>query len=241
MLEVDGEGLHFRQPARLRLAQPFMRDRGDVALQRLVQAVDDVVHPARLLEAMAVVVVERRLRAGEHLLHDVGHAKRFARRVGERHGRRLQRRLIEIERLCGIVRAGPGRQQAHQQLREPWQQADEERRHREVEGGVEIRGEPSRRRFERRQPLREDAEEGEGDRRADQPRREIAERQAELYRIAAGAFQHRVDGAADIGAEHHGERRLRAEQAGRGERHHRQHDGDARMRRPGQRRGERRG
>ena len=102
----------------------------------------------------------------------------------------------------------------------------------EVEGGVEIRGEPSRRRLEHRQPVGDRSEERQRDQRADQPRREIAERQAELHRIAAGSFQHRVDGAADIRAEHHRERRLRAEQAGRRERHHGEHDDDARMRAP---------
>ena len=60
MLEVDREGLHLAEPARFRFAQALARDRGDVALQRLVQAVDDVVQAARLGDPVAVVAVEVR-------------------------------------------------------------------------------------------------------------------------------------------------------------------------------------
>ena len=42
---------------------------------------------------------------------------------------------------------------------------------------------------------------------ADDPHREIAERHADLGRIAAHAFQQRIEGAAEIGAEHHHESR----------------------------------
>ena len=148
MLEIDGEGLHLRQPPRLRLAQALMRDLRDVALQRLVQAVDHIVHAARLGDEMAVVAVEGGLRAGEHLLHDVRHAERLARSVGECHRRRLQRRRVEIERLGWIGRWRAGRQQPHQQPRHLWQEADEERRHGKVEDGMEVCREPARNRFE---------------------------------------------------------------------------------------------
>ncbi len=50
------------------------------------------------------------------------------------------------------------------------------------------------------------------------------------------ALDQRIDGAAEIGAEHQRQRGLRRDELRKGKRHHQEHDGDARMRRPGQRR-----
>ena len=50
--------------------------------------------------------------------------------------------------------------------------------------------------------------------------------------IAAGALQQRIEGAAEIGAEHHHHRRMGVDHAGRRQGHDEQHRGDARMGKP---------
>ena len=63
---------------------------------------------------------------------------------------------------------------------------------------------------------------------------EIAERQAIACRIvAAGAFENRIDRAAEIGAEHQRQRGCGRNEMRVGQRHHQQHAGDAGMHHPG--------
>ncbi len=52
--------------------------------------------------------------------------------------------------------------------------------------------------------------------------------------VAGDALQHRVDGGAEVGAEHQGEGGVGRDGALGGERHDQQDDGDRGMRRPGQ-------
>ena len=74
---------------------------------------------------------------------------------------------------------------------------------------------------------------------ADEAVDQIADRQAAARRIAAhSGLDQRIDGAAEIGAEHQRQRRRLRDELRIGKRHHQQHDGDAGMRRPGQRRGD---
>ena len=204
-----------------------------------MQAVDDVVHAARLGDKMAIVAVKGRLGARKHFFDDVGHAQRLARGVSERHGRRLQCRR-DRDRAVWRDRPPPAvPAAADEQPGQERQKADEERCDGEIEGGMEVRCEPARRRLKHGQPIGDRPQERHGDQRADQPRRKIAERQPHLHRITAGSFENGVDGAPDIGAEHHRKRRLRAEQAGSGERHDREHDDHAGMREPCKTGGER--
>ena len=78
-------------------------------------------------------------------------------------------------------------------------------------------------------------ERGEGDTNAEKPVEQVAERQPPGGRIGAGRpFQHRIDRGAEIGAEHQGEGGLRWHGSLGRERHDQQHNGHARMRRPGQ-------
>ena len=146
-------------------------------------------------------------------------------------------RSAAASRYCGLAgspAAGRCRKEADEQARHGGQQADEERRHGQVEAGMEVGGEAAGIAVEPCQQGADLVEERQRERGADDACREVADGQPELHRIAAGPFQDRIDRAADIGAEHHGERGLRPDQARGGERDHRQHDHDARMRRPGQ-------
>jgi hypothetical protein len=63
---------------------------------------------------------------------------------------------------------------------------------------------------------------------------EVANRQPVARRIVAPrAFHQRIDGAAEIGAEHQRERGVGRDELGIGQRHHQQHAGDAGMDQPG--------
>mgnify|MGYP003340188050 CR=1 FL=1 len=70
---------------------------------------------------------------------------------------------------------------------------------------------------------------------AQQPVQEIAEGQPARGRVVAGAaLEHRIDGSAEIGAEHQRESRIGRDHALACERHDHQHYGHARMGRPGE-------
>ncbi len=92
-----------------RSVQRFARDLRQVELDRRVEVVDDVVHLAQALGELAVVGLEHRQHAGQHLLDDVADAQRLARGVGDGERRRVERGRVEVARLGRVVwRAAAG-------------------------------------------------------------------------------------------------------------------------------------
>ena len=79
LLHVDREGDDVGPAPALLLLQRLARDLRQVELDRRVQLVDDVVHLAQPLGEDAVVGLEHRQHAGQHLLDDVADAQRLAR------------------------------------------------------------------------------------------------------------------------------------------------------------------
>ena len=74
-------------------------DRGQVFLDRGVEAVEDIVHARGFRDALAITTIEGIERAAQHGLEHIDHAQRLARGTGERDARRLMRRPVEIEGL----------------------------------------------------------------------------------------------------------------------------------------------
>ncbi len=100
---------------------------------------------------------------------------------------------------------------------------------------MEIRRLPRRVGLEPRQGADQRIEEGQGEGAADGAGDEVSHREPAIGRIVrAGAFEQRVEGAAEIGAKHQRQRSDRRYHLGAGQRHDQQHNGDARMRRPGE-------
>ena len=89
--------------------------------------------------------------------------------------------------------------------------------------------------FDRDQRRTDPVEESEGQRAADDPVDQVADRQALGGRIAAyTAFEQRVQSRAQVGSEHHGKGRVRRHDPLGRKGHDQQYDSDTRMRRPGQ-------
>jgi hypothetical protein len=132
-----------------------------------------------------------------------------------------------------------GRHRLDQQARERAQHRQEQQRRRQVEQGVEIGGGARRVGLDRHHQRPDPVHQRQRQHDADQPIDQIADRQPPRHRVAADrAFEERVERGAEIGAEHQREGRLRRHHALCRERDDEQHHGDARMRRPGHRRGE---
>lgn len=163
----------------------------------------------------------------------IPHAQRLAGGVRKRERGRLQRGLVEIARSGRVRFLHAIRQETGQQARHRVEQADEDDGRADVEGDVERRNHLCKIRLPGMHVAGDRAQERQNQRNADDAVDEIADRQA----IARGivtlcAFEHRIDGAAEIGPEH--QRRIGRYELRIGQRHDQQHAGDARMHRPGE-------
>ena len=119
------------------------------------------------------------------------------------------------------------------------ERTDEDRGQHNVEGHMKFGGHLRHVRLERQHFACDRRQERHGDDDADEAVEEVARGQPPRRRIAADAgFDQRIDGAAEIGAEHQRQRGLRGDELRIGKRHDQQHDRDAGMRRPGQRSGD---
>ncbi len=98
MLEVDGEGDDLHRPLSLALVETAAGQFCDIELDRLVEAVDAVVHLRDLVDQRAVVGHHRRHHLAQHDLDVVAHVQRLARGVRQRQRGRLQRAFVEIAR-----------------------------------------------------------------------------------------------------------------------------------------------
>ena len=98
MLEVDGEGDDLHRPLSLALVETAAGEFGDVELDRLVKAVDAVVHLRDLVDQRPVVGHHRRHHLAQHDLDVIAHMQGLAGGIGQRERGRLQRALVEIAR-----------------------------------------------------------------------------------------------------------------------------------------------
>ena len=98
MFEVDGERDDFHRPLPLALVETATGEFRDIELDRLVKAVDAVVHLRDLVDQRTIVGHYRRHHLAQHDLDVIAHMQRLARgvRQGERWG--LERTLIEVTR-----------------------------------------------------------------------------------------------------------------------------------------------
>ena len=208
MLEIDGERHDLHGAAALALVERVARELGDVELDRLVEPVDDIVQARHVAGELAVVGHQRGHDLAQHGLDGVAHAQRLARGIGERERRVFQRRFVEIARHRSVGRLLFLRQQAHQQPGHGVERPDEDRGQRDVEQHVELGRHLRRVGLQRRHFARDRLQERQRDQHADQAIEQVADRQPPARRIAAHAgFEQRIDGAAEIGAEHQRQRR----------------------------------
>ena len=152
--------------------------------------------------------IERGHDFAQHGLDGVAHAQRLARGIGERERRIFQRRFVEIARHGSVRGLLLLRQDAHQEPCHGVEQPDEDRGERDVEQHMELGRHLGRVRLQRRQFARDRLQERQRDQDADQAVEHVADRQPPARRIAARAgLDQRIDGAAEIGAEHQRQRR----------------------------------
>ena len=75
MFEVDGKGNDLHRPLSLALVEAAAGQLGDIELDRLVEAVDAVVHPRDLVDQRAVVGHHRRHHFAQHDLDVIAHVQ----------------------------------------------------------------------------------------------------------------------------------------------------------------------
>ena len=219
--------------AGLAVAGRLAADGREVALDVAVEAVDDVVQRADLGHPLAVAAVDQVLRSAQHRLHHIRHAQRLPGGVGERDRGRLQRRGVEILLRSRVGRLDGLRQEPRQHARHERRQRQRQGRHRQVEAHVEQGRHMGRRGVQRRQPGRAKRQDRQEQHASDRPVGQVPEREPHAQGIAGRSFQDRIERAAQIGAQHHGQRRHGRDHARAGQRHDEQHHGHAGMRRPG--------
>ena len=97
MFEVDGErdDLHGAPP--ILIVEALAGHSGYIELDRLIQAINDVVHARDLGNEPAVVGHQRRHRLSQHVLDDITQVQRFPGCAGQRDGWRMYRRFVKIK------------------------------------------------------------------------------------------------------------------------------------------------
>ena len=225
LFHIDGERHDVGPSAALFFVERFAADLRQVELDRRVKVIDDVVHLAYLLGQFAVIGLQYREHAVQHLLDEVGQPHGFARGVADRELGRVERRRIEIARLGGIVHVVPGGQQALGHARDLLGKKQEPKRNDDIEQEVEIDGDLSVVEGCRREQLFDVGQQRHDDGAADQTEQEIAQRHAPRFGRRSHGIEHREQAASEIGAQHQAQRdmqgnHLRRRQRG-GEQHHR--------------------
>ena len=216
------------------LVEAAARELGDVELDRLVEPIDGVVHLRHLIDQRPVVGHHRRHHLAQHGFDEIAHAQGFARGVGKRKRRSFKRAFVEIARPRRIGFLDAGRQQLFQNPSHDVEQADEDDRGRDIEGDVKFRRQLREVGLPGLQMLGDGAQERRDQEDADQPVEQIAERKAVARGVVAPrALEHRVDGAAEIGAKHQRQRGDGRNEMRVGQRHDQEDAGDARMHEPG--------
>jgi hypothetical protein len=208
-LQVGRKGENGGEPFIVILRQCLGIERDQIVVDRAVQAIEDVVHAARLDDFLPIVLPDRIGNATQHFVEHVDHAQSFARGVAKRDRRGLGGGRIEIERPRRILRLDPRRQACAQQPRERPQQRQEDECGCDIEHQMKVRH-PARQVGLEAHKLRADPiEQGQEDRGADQPVEEIAECDTQAGAIAAARhLQHGIERRADIGAKHERQRRI---------------------------------
>ena len=98
MLEVDGEGDDLHRPLSLALVEAAAGELCDIELDRLIEAVDAVVHLRDLIDQRPVVGHHRRHHLAQHDFDVIAHMQGLAGGIGQGERGRLQRAFVEIAR-----------------------------------------------------------------------------------------------------------------------------------------------
>lgn len=235
VLQVDRERDDLHGTLTVPFVQTLAGEPCHIELDRLIELVDRVVHPADLGDKAAIVGHQCRHGLTQHGFDDVAKMKDLAFGAGECDRRGAEGRIVKIKGCRGIVWFRPLRQKSRKERGDPAEWKDEDSCQRQIEGGVEVRRHAGRVGFKLNERVGDRVQKRQRNSAADQAIDEIADRQAIAGRIAAvAAFNHRIDGASEIGTKCEGKCRHRRDEAGIGQRHDQQQDRDARVSDPGQ-------
>ncbi|KAG0947183.1 hypothetical protein G6F31_014233 [Rhizopus arrhizus] len=209
--------------------------RGQIRRDGVFQLVQCGVQLARLHHAVAVVALEAGAGIKQQRLHHVGHAQGLAGGIAQRHGRHVVRPFVKILGTGGIVRVRPLGQPAGEQRRVRGQERQEHQGDHRVEQRVEVgdgagrvAGHFAHQRLQHRQQQQ-------AGQHAEHPGQQVAQRQpARGGVVARHAFDHRIDGGAQVGAQHQRKGHVRGDHVVAGQRHHEHDYGHAGVRGPGE-------
>ena len=233
MLEVRREGQDLDIAPAVLLAEFVARDLDEVELDRLVELVDGVVGRLDRLHRLGIVALQDVDGLAQHVAHAIAEVQRLAQRAAQRLGRRIEHVGIEMPGLAGIVGDRLVGQQAAAGPGDDVDQRQEDQRGEHIERGMEVDRQARRRGIDQRQPIDGLAEEGQQRDADDGARHQVGERHAAGGDVGARLRHVGRQRAADIGADHQGQRELGLDQAAAGEGHDQKHDRQAGMREPG--------
>jgi hypothetical protein len=233
LLHVHGEDEDLLEAALVVLAEGFRVERREVALDGGVEAIEHVVAGAGFGDELAVAAGEGLAGAGQHGFECIGEAQGLAGGAADGDDGRLAGGTIEIERLARIGGVGAIGDEAFEKTRDRREQGQGEGGEQQVEAKVEGGDGGGAGEAEGGQGGEDRVDQQPGEHEAEDAVAEIGEGDAAGGRIVAGGFEQGIERGAEVGADHQHQGGFERDDAARGERHHQQDDGDARMGGPG--------